>query len=258
MTPSNRLLSYLTPALHVLGPLIQRGHFVHPMGSYKCYKSLFCVEEKYIQTNYARDYITFNLQTITLKNSLMLGSLWGEVTDLHWGCCILMMTLQFVYWSDTTENIIYRTSLDGSEREVFLNCSHGVGVVDGESYVKHSRINRTSVDSLNCKVLICTLPLDTWAVNVLPPLGLAVDWEARRLYFTNMGHSTPGLDGVVYSWHRIEVISLDGRNRKTVVTDVESPRGLDLDMRNGWVIETESVDFASLYIQFWVNDRLAD
>ncbi|XP_048254821.1 uncharacterized protein LOC124138972 isoform X1 [Haliotis rufescens] len=102
---------------------------------------------------------------------------------------------QFVYWSDTTENIIYRTSLDGSEREVFLNCSHGVGVVD----------------------------------------GLAVDWEARRLYFTNMGHSTPGLDGVVYSWHRIEVISLDGRNRKTVVTDVESPRGLDLDMRNGFL-----------------------
>lgn len=69
---------------------------------------------------------------------------------------------------------------------------------------------------------------------IVVPLGLALDWVARRLYFTNMGHSEPGLDGAVYSWHRIEMISLLKDQRKTVITSVERPRGLDLDIENGW------------------------
>jgi hypothetical protein len=65
--------------------------------------------------------------------------------------------------------------------------------------------------------------------------GLALDWISRRLYFTNMGYSEPGLDGSVYAWHRVEMVSLDKAQRKTVITNAERPRGLDMDTENGSV-----------------------
>ncbi|BFZ13036.1 hypothetical protein BsWGS_16075 [Bradybaena similaris] len=103
---------------------------------------------------------------------------------------------QVVYWSDTEERVIYQSSLAGTgEKEVFLDGSNGVGLVD----------------------------------------GLALDWISRQLYFTNMGQSTPGLDGAVYSWHRLEKISLQRTQRKTVVSAVERPRGIALDLDNGFL-----------------------
>ncbi|PVD21301.1 hypothetical protein C0Q70_19473 [Pomacea canaliculata] len=39
---------------------------------------------------------------------------------------------QVVYWSDVKEYVIYRASLAGGEREMFLNSSHGIGIVDGK------------------------------------------------------------------------------------------------------------------------------
>ncbi|KAK7497721.1 hypothetical protein BaRGS_00011116, partial [Batillaria attramentaria] len=108
---------------------------------------------------------------------------------------------QVVYWSDVKEHVIYKASLAGGEQEVFLNSSDGIGIVD----------------------------------------GLALDWVGRQLYLTNMGYSEPGLDGAVYSWHRIEMIALHKGQRKTVVTDVERPRGLDLDIENGRVILDEGL-----------------
>ena len=63
-------------------------------------------------------------------------------------------------------------------------------------------------------------------------LGLAVDYIHRRLYFANLGQSSPKLDGAVFTWHRIEMIGLDGRGRRTIVTDVDKPRSLQLDLEN--------------------------
>ncbi|CAL1546461.1 unnamed protein product, partial [Lymnaea stagnalis] len=63
--------------------------------------------------------------------------------------------------------------------------------------------------------------------------GLAIDWVSRHLYFTNMGQSSPGLDGAVYVWHRLEKISLDKKERRTVVSAVERPRGVAIDLENG-------------------------
>ena len=47
---------------------------------------------------------------------------------------------QVVYWSDVLSHAIYRAPLDGStEKEVFLNSTHGIGIVDGSSFFYNFR-----------------------------------------------------------------------------------------------------------------------
>ena len=58
-----------------------------------------------------------------------------------------------------------------------------------------------------------------------------MDSANKRLYLSNRGFSAPKSDGNVYSWNRIEVISLDKRHRKTLVIDVDKPRALALDLQ---------------------------
>ena len=44
-----------------------------------------------------------------------------------------------VYWSDVADSVIYRTRPEAgysAEPEVFLNASHGIGVVDGK-YIRY-------------------------------------------------------------------------------------------------------------------------
>ena len=62
--------------------------------------------------------------------------------------------------------------------------------------------------------------------------GLALDVTHRKLYYTNMGSVTAHAQ--THSWHRIELIDLDDGDRKTIVSDVEKPRGLHVDAENGW------------------------
>ena len=61
--------------------------------------------------------------------------------------------------------------------------------------------------------------------------GLALDVTHRKLYYTNMGSVTAHAQ--THSWHRIELIDLDDGDRKTIVSDVEKPRGLHVDAENG-------------------------
>ena len=102
--------------------------------------------------------------------------------------------------------------------------------------------NQVTLTVRSCSGLLVMPPALHWhwiLTSLLSLIaGLALDWVSRHLYFTNMGYSEPGLDGAVYSWHRVEMISLHKAQRKTVVTDVERPRGLDIDINNGWIIET--------------------
>jgi len=59
-------------------------------------------------------------------------------------------------------------------------------------------------------------------------VGLAVDWRHGRLVFTNEDSAT--LNGVTYSWQRIETVRLDGSARRAIVTtDLHRPRGLAVD-----------------------------
>lgn len=104
-----------------------------------------------------------------------------------------------VYWSDVSEYAIYTTWLDGTNRNVLLNATHGIGIVD----------------------------------------GLAIDWIQRRLYFTNLGLTFHSVDGSACASHTVEMIALDGRMRRTIVSDIEKPRGLDLDPYNGYLYFTD-------------------
>lgn len=59
-------------------------------------------------------------------------------------------------------------------------------------------------------------------------IGLVIDWRHGRLLFTNEDSVT--LNGVTYSWQRIETIRLDGSGRRAIVTtDIQLPRGLAVD-----------------------------
>jgi len=59
-------------------------------------------------------------------------------------------------------------------------------------------------------------------------VGLAVDWRHGRLVFTNEDSVT--LNGVMYTWQRIETVRLDGSARRAIVTtDLHRPRGLAVD-----------------------------
>lgn len=53
---------------------------------------------------------------------------------------------------------------------------------------------------------------------------MTIDVVTRKLYFTNEDFVT--LDGAAYTWHRIEVVGLDGQGRAAIVNDVEKPRGI--------------------------------
>ena len=65
------------------------------------------------------DIINFVLKQITFSSPITLQCL---------DVC------QMVYWSDVKDKAIYRSSLAGAgEREVFLNTSHGIGIVEGQS-----------------------------------------------------------------------------------------------------------------------------
>ncbi len=57
-----------------------------------------------------------------------------------------------------------------------------------------------------------------------------MDYVHRKLYFSNMDMVT--IDGTAFTWHRIEMIGLDQGVRRVIITDVESPRGIYVDMQN--------------------------
>ena len=64
-------------------------------------------------------------------------------------------------------------------------------------------------------------------------IGMALDLILRHLYFTNMGSSEPGSDGVIYSFSRVEMISLDRNIRKTIIRYIDNPRALEIDNESG-------------------------
>nr|KAG5707173.1 hypothetical protein BaRGS_017857 [Batillaria attramentaria] len=167
---------------------------------------------------------------------------------------------EVVYWSDVKEHVIYKASLAGGEQEVFLNSSDGIGIVDVTAdgtilweFVDVTIASYGLIEALHCHSSSAAAADDDYDNDDdddddgddddddgdddddHDDDGLALDWVGRQLYLTNMGYSEPGLDGAVYSWHRIEMIALHKGQRKTVVTDVERPRGLDLDIENGFM-----------------------
>ncbi|KAK3086603.1 hypothetical protein FSP39_020952, partial [Pinctada imbricata] len=94
---------------------------------------------------------------------------------------------KMVYFSDAAMMAIYSCKIDGSELREILNSSNGIGQVE----------------------------------------GLAIDFEQRRLYYTNTGYQEKG---GVHFWHAIEMVDLEDTNkRRRVLTAVERPRALYID-----------------------------
>ena len=73
--------------------------------------------------------------------------------------------------------------------------------------------------------------------------GLLVDHVNKQLYFTNMDFAV--INGVAFSWHKIEMISLEGENRMTVNSGVEQPRGLYIDYEHRY---RSNYDYHTLFI----------
>ena len=65
---------------------------------------------------------------------------------------------------------------------------------------------------------------------------MAFDWKSGRLYFTNVGHSGPNLDGTVYSWHTVVFVEVNTKKRKTILYEVENPLALALDLNQRFVL----------------------
>ena len=59
---------------------------------------------------------------------------------------------------------------------------------------------------------------------------MAFDWQSGRLYYTNVGHSGPSLDGTIYSWHRVEFVEVATKKRKTLFHELENPIAVALDI----------------------------
>ena len=68
--------------------------------------------------------------------------------------------------------------------------------------------------------------------------GLAVDWKNRRLYFSNMG--TIRLHSMSHSWHRLEMVSLTGKERRIIKESGDHPRSVWIDMENKYVSKNPS------------------
>ena len=77
--------------------------------------------------------------------------------------------------------------------------------------------------------------------------GLAVDWRHGRLLFTNEDSVT--VDGVEYSWQRVESVRLDGSGRRAIVTaDIHRPRALAIDSthQSVYILSLSTLVFLSL------------
>ena len=70
-------------------------------------------------------------------------------------------------------------------------------------------------------------------------MGLAVDWESNLIYWTDLSN------------RRIEVASLDGKNRKLLLgadrEEINTPRGIALYPKKGWVPKL----YIYIYIYFF-------
>lgn len=61
--------------------------------------------------------------------------------------------------------------------------------------------------------------------DVIYPDGLAVDWQARNIFWTDTGTN------------RIEVARLDGSHRLPIIfADLDEPRAITIDSPNGYAL----------------------
>lgn len=142
-----------------------------------------------------------------------------------------------IYWSEQTNQTIYRGSDDGSEMEAIVT---GVGTVDtialdplnghiywtqlaGDNYESFGerRIARANLDGTNVTTIVESAWSGSWS-------GLTLDLDGGRLYWTDT------LD------NNIRSANLDGTDQTVVLSGLPNPENIAIDAMNDVMYWTET------------------
>ena len=124
-----------------------------------------------------------------------------------------------MYWTETFTDGIWRADLNGLGREALITTGlerpSGIAldIGAGKMYWTETvvdRIQRANLDGSDMETILTT---GKWS-----PDGVAIDTSAGMIYWT-----MPFVEG------RIDRATLDGLNVETVVSDLQSPRGIALN-----------------------------
>ncbi|XP_069176041.1 low-density lipoprotein receptor-related protein 4 isoform X2 [Procambarus clarkii] len=132
-----------------------------------------------------------------------------------------------MYWTDMKRQSVEVSELDGGNRRVLftgldrpraITTHYPSGKLFWTDWDEnYPRIEVADMDGSNRQVLVDT--------NVAWPNGLSVDWQEEELYWTDAKTNV------------IHAIGIDGRNRRTVVTNVPHPYGVTVQGK--WVYWTD-------------------
>lgn len=108
--------------------------------------------------------------------------------------------------------------LEGLKRAIAIDFHYAKGLVFWTDTVLN-KIQRIQIRGDAMRVE------DVIAVGLVAPEGIAVDWVARKLYWT---------ENIEEGKSRIEVANLDGSYRKVLIqTELDKPRAIAVDPLSG-------------------------
>ncbi len=135
-----------------------------------------------------------------------------------------------MYWTDGTDDRIYRANLDGTSRET-LHTSTGnnprgisLDIINGKMYWADNvldKIQRANFNGSN---------VEDVATGLTSPIGVAVDAAAGKVYWTDL------------STDKIQRANVDGTNAEDVLTGLPSPQHIALDTDNGKMYWVDNID----------------
>nr|XP_002125537.4 uncharacterized protein LOC100176236 isoform X1 [Ciona intestinalis] len=154
----------------------------------------------------------------------------------------------FILSTSLDEGTIMLTSLDpGSPRTpVVLAQAHQPSAVDYDPIDQMVYWSDVGMNGIYRKPLNVSAPELFLQDGIGTVDGIAVDWENRHLYFTNVGWSNMGFPyqgsttrGTPY--HRIEMVGLRGGNKRKILTSsgLDRPRDIVIDTSAGMLIVSD-------------------
>ena len=172
-----------------------------------------------------------NIETLVTR----LNSPFGITLDVDGGK---------IYWT-AAHGTIQRANLDGSNIKtlipgVFGLASLGIAldVAEGRMYWTDANefspgtgnVQRANLDGSNIETLLPELET---------PVGIALDVDGGKIYWTNAG-SVGVFGNKIPSTAKVQRANLDGSNIETLVTELETPVGIALDVDGGKMYWTDA------------------
>ena len=149
-----------------------------------------------------------------------------------------------IYWTDAN-GTIQRANLDGSNIKTLVPGVLGVAslgialdLAEGRMYwtdVNESpsgtgAIQRANLDGSNIETLVTKLET---------PVGIALDGDGGKMYWTNAG-SVDVFGNKILGSGNVQRANLDGSNIETLITKLEAPFGIALDVDGGQLYWTDA------------------